>query len=228
MRTLVIFGVAILILSVRSPFSHAGTSLRIMPLGDSITYGSNYAGAYRIQLEKLLAQEGITAEFVGSQKNGPPELRSQANEGHGGWTIDNIQTQIEKWLKDSHPDVVLLMIGTNDIWHSSNSARDVPAMIERLKKLILKIHKDLPKARLIVGSVPFTVMDWNPYVVDFNKRLSVLLAAESSRAGRTEFADIYAVLKPEDLEDGVHPTQQGYEKIAQVWFEALKPATGKK
>ena len=68
-------------------------SLRIMPLGDSITYGTSYAGSYRVRLEKLLAEQGITVQFVGSQINGPPELHSQANEGHGGWKIADIASQ---------------------------------------------------------------------------------------------------------------------------------------
>lgn len=48
------------------------TSLKIMPLGDSITYGDdapNYGG-YRNLLGTLLTSDGYSIDFVGSQQGG--------------------------------------------------------------------------------------------------------------------------------------------------------------
>jgi hypothetical protein len=40
--------------------------LRILPLGDSITYGSSVAGGYRLPLYTALTALGYNVDFVGS------------------------------------------------------------------------------------------------------------------------------------------------------------------
>lgn len=89
--------------------------VRIMPLGDSNTWGQLVPGSYRTQLYQDLATEGIRTQFVGSLSNGPDALPSKNNEGHSGWTISQIAGGVDTWLKASQPQIVLLMIGTNDI-----------------------------------------------------------------------------------------------------------------
>ncbi|WP_194823765.1 hypothetical protein [Micromonospora sp. S-DT3-3-22] len=64
--------------------------LRIMPLGDSITYGDGGTqGAYRGPLwDELASQEGTNVSYVGSVRSGP--IADPDNEGHGGYTIADI------------------------------------------------------------------------------------------------------------------------------------------
>src|SRR4051794_23956151 len=68
----------------------APASLRLMPLGDSITWGvgSSSGNSYRGFLWNRLAAEGHTLDFVGSGRSGT--MSDPDNEGHSGWRIDQI------------------------------------------------------------------------------------------------------------------------------------------
>src|SRR5512139_1700018 len=68
--------------------------VRIMPLGDSITDGTQVPGGYRIGLWQRLAATGHRVDFVGSQFNGPANLGDHDHEGHPGWRIDQIDASI--------------------------------------------------------------------------------------------------------------------------------------
>ena len=99
--------------------------LKIMPLGDSITYGtSNATGAYRTKLWQDFGSDANNLTFYGSLEAGPPQLGNKHTEGHSGFTIadepgsgyGNITDSIAGYLNPRlFPDIILLMIGTNDI-----------------------------------------------------------------------------------------------------------------
>src|SRR6187551_463913 len=94
--------------------------VRVMPLGDSITEGTQVPGGYRIGLWQRLASGRYTVDLVGSQFNGPSSLGDHDHEGHPGWRIDQIDANITGWLNTFQPHTVLLHIGTNDILQNFN------------------------------------------------------------------------------------------------------------
>jgi lysophospholipase L1-like esterase len=64
------------------------SSLKIMSLGDSITYGvigtnDRDSGGYRTELWNKLVADGLKVEFVGSQSSGPDGLSNKNHEGIG-------------------------------------------------------------------------------------------------------------------------------------------------
>src|ERR1043166_6301011 len=96
MRTLstprIVFIIAAL--SFVAPFysSHAAT-VRIIPLGDSITLGLNVPGGYSAPLYQLLTNAGYTVDYLGTQNgNGAPSLPDSNHEGYSGYTIRNIDS----------------------------------------------------------------------------------------------------------------------------------------
>ena len=107
--------------------------IKILPLGDSITFGcgSNAAppdwyaccteldGGYRLPLWVALNGSSINASIamVGTESTGPSWAPPTAknHEGHPGWTIKELFSLQSKWVT-LNPDIVLLMIGTNDIF----------------------------------------------------------------------------------------------------------------
>src|SRR6476619_7099245 len=97
---------------IASAESNGGT--KVMPLGDSITEGTQVPGGYRIGLWQRLANGRYTVDLVGSQFNGPSALGDHDHEGHPGWRIDQIDANINGWLASAGPRTVLLHIGTND------------------------------------------------------------------------------------------------------------------
>lgn len=193
--------------------------VRIMPLGDSNTWGQIVAGSYRTQLYQDLTAEGIQAQFVGSLSNGPDNLPSQANEGHSGWTISQIAGSADAWLKASQPQIVLLMIGTNDVWRQQDPA-DAP---KRLGDLIDQITRDLPHSYLVVASVPpMSSVNNNSAIVVYNSAIAPLVAAHAAGGEHVSYADIYDAVPAADLMDEAHCNADGYAKMAEAWNTVLE------
>ena len=63
-----------------------GIELRILPLGSSITYGTQSVdgNGYRLNLLKHLS--GTKVEYIGSVRNG--EMADNYNEGHPGYRVE--------------------------------------------------------------------------------------------------------------------------------------------
>jgi len=119
-------------------------SLRIMPMGDSITQGT-VPGGYRLPLHNLLIKNGYAVDFVGAKTQTGDTCPDTNHWGQGGWqisdipvTIDghsyvSIQGQNRSGLYDEMSDaisttyfstdgattrnIVLLQIGINDVLH---------------------------------------------------------------------------------------------------------------
>src|SRR5690349_22607851 len=127
--------------------SNGGT--RVMPLGDSITEGTQVPGGYRIGLWQRMATAGYRVDLVGSQFNGPAALGDHDHEGHPGWRIDQIDANITGWLRTTTPRTVLLHIGTNDILQNYNVA-GAPA---RLSGLLDRIKAAAPSADVFVATL---------------------------------------------------------------------------
>lgn len=199
------------------------TGIKIMPLGDSITDGFNVPGGYRINLENLLVDTGRDIDFVGSGSNGPPDLEDQDHEGHSGWRIDELSANIGEWLETSQPEIVLLLIGTNDVLqdYALSTAPD------RLGALMDQIVAWNPATKVVVASIP-PVGDSanNAQAITFNATIPGLVDARVAQGAMVSYVDMYAVLTPADLADGIHPTAAGYDKMAVVWAQAVLELTG--
>lgn len=113
-----------------------------MPLGDSITDGDNIPGGYRLTLRPGLAAAGLPTDFAGSERNGPSTLADRDHEGHSGRRIDEIAARVDGGLDRARPDVILPMIGTNDMIQD----RDVAGAPARLGALLDRIAARRPPA----------------------------------------------------------------------------------
>jgi hypothetical protein len=135
--------------------SNLQRNLRVMALGDSITYGagSSHGGGYRPTLGNLLREDGANVTFVGSQRSGPAP---DAHEGRSGWTISQIAGITDSALATYRPNVVLLHIGTNDLNNNDNPG-GAPA---RLGALIDQIFRAAPDVTLLVSTV--VPANWGP------------------------------------------------------------------
>ena len=78
------------------------TTLRIMPLGDSITHGATVPGGYRIRLWDRFVTHGAAVDLVGSQINGPVTLDGN-HEGHPGKAIQFMREGVRGWLYANRP-----------------------------------------------------------------------------------------------------------------------------
>ena len=185
--------------------------IKIMPLGDSITDGYFVPGGYRIDLQPAMENRGYAIEFVGSLSNGPDTLLSQHHEGHSGWRIEEIRDRVVEWLQTFQPDIIFLLIGTNNIgqWYQVETAS------YRLKQLIDSIFQTAPNVKLFLASIPpMSEPTLNQRVIQYNQK-SEELVKEKQQAGKPiDFVDLYNILSLDDLPDGVHPNREGFRKIA--------------
>jgi lysophospholipase L1-like esterase len=184
---------------------------RVMALGDSITDGYQIPGGWR---PTFAAGARRSFTFVGSLRNGDPP---QAHEGHIGWTIAALDARIDGWLAESRPDLVLLMIGTNDVL----SGEDLAHAPARLGRVVEHLAHAAPTARVRVASLP-PIGDprLQAEVARFNAALPGVIAA--LHLPRARFVDVGAALGPGDLADGVHPSAEGYRKLGAAWLRAVE------
>jgi lysophospholipase L1-like esterase len=191
--------------------------VRIMPLGDSLTDGENIPGGYRIELWSRLVADGLPVDFVGSQSNGPASLPDRDHEGHPGWRIDQIAGAAGPWLTRYQPQIVLLLIGTNDVVQDAN----LDAAPGRLGALIDQITATLPNCRVIVASIP-RLRDrvWRQRAETYNVAIPAIV---STRGSRVAYVDAYSVLDDSDLiGDGIHLTAGGDRKLADAWYPVIR------
>lgn len=220
------------------------SAVTIWPVGDSLTSGFNVAGAYRTQLHADLVAAGTTVNFVGSSTadaSGPLTAAGQTrHDGHSGWfiadtaaAVDNgrgIFDRVSTWfpaLSDT-PDVILLMIGTNDL----NQGNLVASAPSRLDSLLTRLETLSPDARIIVASIPAAEENniyKNPAVTNldgsirsYNTSVENLVASHASLGRNVEFLDVYSAMSPADLSsDGLHFSQAGYNKLGSLWAESV-------
>lgn len=200
----------------------AQSGIRIMPLGDSITFGegSSSFGGYRVTLWKDLQATHLHITFVGSKDSGPATLPNQANEGHPGARIDQISDHVVSWLHQYQPQIILLHIGTNDILQNYS----VNTVLARLQHLLIQITTTLPHAIVIVAQIiPLEKFGRDGEVIAYNKAIPGIVHYFEQQGKQIEYVDMYDVVPISDIPDQIYPDNQGYNLMASVWFAALKP-----
>jgi hypothetical protein len=203
-----------------------------LPLGDSITRGakSSNDGGYRAPLYALILAAKQNATFTGSQTHGPAQVSGQPfprrHEGHAGWTIDpgynmisssysGISTLVPTPALDANPNIILLMIGTNDLF-----ARDAVNMATRLEVLLEKLAQNAPNALIVLAQLTPRAQS-DPNLAAYNAKLPGIVQAHAAK-GRHIIGVDMSKLPTSLLADGVHPNDQGYANMAGVWYAAIK------
>ncbi|MFI6074502.1 SGNH/GDSL hydrolase family protein [Actinoplanes sp. NPDC051343] len=197
-----------------------GAPIRIMPLGDSITYGVGpaVANGYRTDLYDRLTRAGLNVDFVGGVQSG--DGADPDNEGHPGWTIEQISAEVDTWMADARPDVILLHAGTNDMRASAT----VPTAPAALSALLDRIEADAPQAEVFVaevtgaGTTPNRPM-WKRRIDAYNARIPAIVDAKGPNFHLVDQSGIEGI----DLTDVVHPNTFGYAKMAWNWYQAMMP-----
>ena len=154
--------------------SEAGADNKIMPLGDSITWDDRSNDtrtdgeriAYRYRLWQLLTEAGYDFDFVGSQSTGFDIFPDAENEGHPGWTDDQIAASVYGFLERNPAEIILLHIGTNGLNSDPTGVKNILDEIDRYEfDYTKKITVILAR---IINWVPpnATVTEYNDNVED--------------------------------------------------------------
>ena len=221
-------------------------TIKIMPAGDSITFGQGEDGGYRKYLDYFMKQKGYTGiDLVGPESTGWGGAPSFSYNGqnvtydgdHAGYSGFTIKQQPNSWSNDSglyeklknndaikkyKPDVVLLIIGTNDM----TANRNLDDCASDLRTLVDYILADMPEGgKVYMGSIPeFTLYGGSPERVGNYNATVKKVADEYANAGKNvEFADVHGALDGmNDIgNDNLHPNGKGYEKMGKFWADLL-------
>ena len=203
---------------------------KILPLGDSITHGvaSTDDAGYRSALFKLIVAANQNVTFTGSLSNGPSTVSSKtfpkSHEGHDGFTVESgystygtagISSLIPSPAFSTVPDIVLLHIGTNDL--TSTSAKSTTS--DRLDTLLTKIVGVAPDALIVVAKVVplgYSSSDWDTY----NAKIPTVVQTHAGKGQHVVMVDMSKL--PTSQLTGVHPNDQGYAYMANIWYAAIK------
>jgi Ca2+-binding RTX toxin-like protein len=204
--------------------------LKVMPFGDSITYGvissgtvkNEESGGYRIMLWNSLAAQDLAIDYVGSIQSGPTDFVDRDNEGLRGKDMTYLNSVDAGFLNTYKPDVVLLMTGTND---SDGNTAD--QMIAMLRSLIISIATADPQATIFVAQIPPIHDDARNIVTEQYNALIPGLIEELNDTYKVVFVDTSDLTlddvstSPPDSNPGHHPTAEGYAKIAADFYNAI-------
>lgn len=218
-------------------------SIKLMTYGDSITDGFWLEGGYRVFLCDKLEANGLSqyVDLVGSKKSG--KCYDNEHEGYTGFSIDRISDSITgvrsgikslmpKRIEKFQPDVVTLMIGTNDIL----SHYELDTAGDRLEEVIDLAFEKMPEGSVMfLATIPdmdasdntyidkdtFTVEYMDECVANYNEQVKALVEKKQGEGKNIILADVHSAITKEDLYDGVHPNEEGYKKIADFWYNII-------
>ena len=210
----------------------------IMMLGDSITAGAgDTRGGYRSQLYYLLNHSGYNFNFVGRSNiyHDPPlnftfPSAYWNHEGYNSATIDNSGSvyvwnqNIAGCLATNMPDIILVMLGTNDIWSTIRNSTQVR---DEMSSFLDQIWAINPNIKVILSTIPYeTANSGNLVIIQQTNALWPALVAQKSAQGRyITLVDNYAAtLAANSFADGIHPTTAGNIAMANAWYPAVVAA----
>lgn len=219
--------------------THTG-KWQIMPLGDSIT-----GYCYPQLLSKELIDSGHTNfTFMGKVTNnqscgsGAPNVQT---EGHGGYLVTYLTTdspaasgkgtltELKTWAAEK-PEVVLMEIGTNDVW--SNIA---PATITSTFSFVVdQFRAQNPSVIFFVAQITplnpsgCTNPSCESRVEGLNAQIPAWATGKNTAASPIYVVDVWSALDPATYvpnstwtKDGCHPELPASQLMADKWYAAL-------
>ena len=195
-------------------------NVRLMPMGDSITagIGTPVGNGYRLPLWNLLVGEiSGHLNFVGSRHD-YGNMSDNDNEGHSGWKIKDIAGIATGVVQQYRPNVVTLHLGTNDM----NQNDQVATAPERLGALVDQIFTAAPDATLLVSTIiTASNQDTAARIAAYNPSVRDLVQVRANAGRHIALVDMSGVTTG-DLSDGLHPNDNGFQKMATAWNEGFK------
>jgi len=220
-----------------SPCPPKGRPCVILPVGDSITAGSQSSsgGGYREPLFHLANKNIKSITFVGANTSGPSTVDGlpfpRAQSGYSGYIVDTVAgrqgisqffpAQIVRYK----PNIILLMIGTNDV---GAGVTGIPARLARLMDTMLDAD---PSLLLVVAQIvpqqKATPDTKNMEVQAYNAEIPSLVKTRADAGKHVKLVDMYGAFTANAnystvyLADKLHPNDAGYALMADTWYAAI-------
>lgn len=153
------------------------------------------------------------------------------NRGVSGNKVHQLDARWDVDCIDLRPDVLSILIGVNDVWHTRNGKYDgsVELFEQGYNALLTRTVRALPEVRLVVCE-PFVLLcgavdeSWQPEMTAY--RAAARRVADAHRAAWVPFHSMFeqaSKLAPPETwaKDGVHPTEAGSALMAQEWLRVV-------
>lgn len=220
-------------------------TVSILPLGNSITNGTDTLNSYRRPLWKMLHSAGYNFDMIGSwdkhHSGGAVPIPDfdMDHEGHSGWTAadliktpqwDSTRGNIGAWLQLYSPDIVLIELGTNDVFQCV-SPDDI---LRNYSTVITTLRNKNDHVRIYIGSIIPLGARWGEekycgnytltqLLESVNERLKSFAREVSTDPSPVRIVDLFPAIDPKlHLYDDIHPNTMGEKIMAQQWFEAIR------
>jgi lysophospholipase L1-like esterase len=215
--------------------------IKIMPAGDSITNGDGEQGGYRKYLYDALTKKGYKIDMVGP--NGKDNASANGisyDDNHAGFSGYQIK-EVPSWgqqqggkgslynelknnnaVKNANPDIILLMIGTNDL----TANRSMDACASDLRAMLDYMLADMSSDGVIfLCTVPeHTAYGGNTQKIgNYNNTVKSVAEEYASKGKNVKFADVHGCLDGmNDISgDQLHPNGGGYKKIGNFFADTI-------
>ena len=199
----------------------ADTPKKIIFFGDSITQAGVNPGGYITMLKEMYAKAGNTSELIGA--------------GIGGNKVYDLFLRMEDDVLSKKPDVVVIYVGVNDVWHKASygTGTDADKFTKFYTALIKKMQSQGIKLILTTPAAIGEKTDHsNQQDGDLNQYSKIIRdLAKEHKCGlvdlRKEFLAYNLANNPENKGQGilttdrVHLNEAGNKLVAELMFREL-------
>lgn len=214
---------ALFSLFILSSFQMQQQKKKIVFFGDSITQAGVENGGYIRQLDSMINARGLSAKY---------EL---AGAGIGGNKIYDLYLRLEDDVLKQKPNVVVIWVGVNDVWHkrSHGTGTDADKFEKFYSALIKKLQQQNIEVFLVTPAAIGEKTDFtNELDGDLNRYAEIIRKLASSHAVklidiRKSFLEYNLQHNKENKESGVltsdrvHLNKKGNELVAKEMFRAV-------
>ena len=216
------------------PTPNLPKDLTILFQGDSITDAGRHRDGYYANHTWGGMGTGYVVQTVGALLGRNPNSNIRCyNRGISGNKVHQLASRWEEDCMQIRPDVLSLLIGVNDFWHTltHNYKGTVKTYEDDLRKLLDRTLKENPNLKLMICQ-PFVIKggsaikeeDWFPAFMAYQDAAQRI--ASDYKAGWVPFQKTFdEALKNATVEslcpDGVHPSLGGGYLMAQEWLRVF-------
>jgi lysophospholipase L1-like esterase len=196
--------------------------LKVIFFGDSITNAGVKPGGYiNLMQEKIKQDGGPSYELIGA--------------GIGGNKVYDLYLRFQEDVLDKKPDVVVIYIGVNDVWHkqSSQTGTDPDKFLAFYTAMIKKLQASGIQVIVCTPAVIGERTDFSNSLDGDLNRYSQMIRDLASKYGcrlvdlRKAFLEYNRVNNPDNKESGilttdrVHLNPKGNQLLADLMFKGL-------
>jgi lysophospholipase L1-like esterase len=141
------------------------------------------------------------------------------HEGHSGWHADGgpggrLLPNVYSWLTANPADIVLLHIGTNDITAGGQNANEISDILDEIDRFSTETE--------VILALIIDRRSHSPATTQFNIDVNSMAQNRIASGDNIIVVDMeHALDYTTDMADSLHPNDDGYAKMADVWYNAL-------